>query len=446
MNKTLLNFTATALLSTLLTHPCLVVAMGKKGHTSIVIEDHVQGFTQMTPRDRLNLTERDRVQDMRAGARAVLGPPEQLDAEDRQELDELLKDKADGAAEDQQALARLPKERRLLQPEGASGQTYTVDWNNKGPKVAGYDYQAVPSVDEDTWGWKKKACVGTLVVGGILLLIVAPTVLCTTGVICGAGGGIVTMGMPAFEPPLWGPNVPFVPSNDVGHDGNGDIKNSESTIEDSGFEEEKPSGAPSDGDAGEDDSKVDVGVSSEKPSGSDVEPSTEDPTFGTSTPDAPEWVKNAVTSAEDSGFEEESSSSSSAGDTTAQESTKTTTTTTTTTTSTTTTEPTTTTTTTVTPIVTEPRSGYKPYDEVWVEYCDQNINWQPMQDEMQYWIWHHEQQAQTYYALNDCSAQYTDDGAFFLSVPDHYVYVCYPDGSSFFHYPQNNVWIPVHPY
>ena len=60
-------------------------------------------------------------------------------------------------------------------------------------------------------------------------------------------------------------------------------------------------------------------------------------------------------------------------------------------------------------------------------------------------IWHHEQQAQTPYALNDCSAQYTNDGVFFLSVPDHYVYVCYPDGSSFFHYPQNNVWIPVHP-
>ena len=87
------------------------------------------------------LAARDGIKDLQAAAENIVRYPNQLDIENRQELDALLKDKADGAAEDQQALAQSPKARRLLKPKGNSGKTYTVDWSNKGPKVVGYDYE-----------------------------------------------------------------------------------------------------------------------------------------------------------------------------------------------------------------------------------------------------------------------------------------------------------------
>ena len=143
--------------------------MGKKGHTSIVIEDHGQVFTQMTPRDQLSLMERDCVQDMRAGALAVLGPPEQLDVEDRQELEVLLKDKADGVVADRQALAQSPETRRLLSPAEGHGQTYVVAHGNKGPKVVGYDYHRVDENRGSCWKtpypWIAGAAAGAVSLG-----------------------------------------------------------------------------------------------------------------------------------------------------------------------------------------------------------------------------------------------------------------------------------------
>lgn len=435
MNKTLLDFTATALLSTLLTHPFTVVAVGGGQHDSArycerasvlvlqgsgqvrqmcdgletenALQTVAQGVTNVTALlDRANL----------ANAHSIAAPSTSVIV---QEGGAERKPLLEGSDQSSMALSSHISVGMGSLESVASGHRSNLSHHSslhlgekKEGRVGSTGDPMEESNPEDKSGKCLKISAYTLLGAGVLSFLLW---------LASKGNGNVTdvsmAGMPAFEPPLWRPEV-------------------------------KSIGAPSDGDAGEDGSEVGVESSSEKPSGSNVEPSTEDPTFGISASDAPEWVKNVVTSTEDSGFEEESSSSSSAGDTTAQESTKTTTTTTTTTTSTTTEQPTTTkefTPTTVPPIVTEPRSGYKPYDEVWVEYCDQNTNWQPMQDEMQYWIWHHEQQAQTPYALNDCSAQYTNDGVFFLSVPDHYVYVCYPDGSSFFHYPQNNVWIPVHP-
>ena len=84
MNKTLLDFTATALLSTLLTHPCLVVAMGKKDHMSIVIEDN--GLALTGPN---TLAARDGIKDLQAAAENIVRYPNQLDIENRQELDAL---------------------------------------------------------------------------------------------------------------------------------------------------------------------------------------------------------------------------------------------------------------------------------------------------------------------------------------------------------------------
>lgn len=256
------------------------------------------------------------------------------------------------------------------------------------------------------------------------------------------GDGNVTdvsiAGMPGLEPPLWWPEVPSGPSDDVGSDGNVDIKNPESTIEDSVFEEEESGGAPSGGDIGasEDDSKVDVEASSEKPSGSDVEPSTKDPTFGISASDEPEWVKNAVTSTEDSGFEEESSSPSSADETTEPTTTSTTTTKepTTTTTSTTTTAP---------PIVTEPGANHRPYNEVWVEYCDQNTDYFPLENEITYWQQHHQQQPTGVASetLEACRAEYVGN-FFYLYYPDNCVYAYdQVNQRSFFRCPSDLDWI-----
>ncbi|MGB1230205.1 MAG: hypothetical protein ACPG7U_03465 [Holosporaceae bacterium] len=255
------------------------------------------------------------------------------------------------------------------------------------------------------------------------------------------GNGNVTdvsiAGMPGVEPPIWGPNVPFVPSGDAGPRGNGDGKDPESITEDPTFGGEESSVVPSD---------------------DEVESSTKDPTFGISASDEPEWVKNAVTSTEDSGFEEGTVSSSSADDTTGQEAATTSTTTqptTTTSTTTTTEQPTTTTSTTTTtkkpdttnvsPVVTEPGANHRPYDEVWVEYCEQNINWQPLQSEITYWGQHHQQQptAIASETLEACRAEYVGN-FFYLYYPDNCVYAYdQVNQRSFFRCPHDLDWVQL---
>lgn len=495
MNKTLLNFTATALLSTLLTHPCLAMIKGDS-EQSIVGDGERLSLASVesgfAPQPTVSIED--------AGQTSVL-----VAAGEQGDHNALLDKRMSrvGSQNSVQSPSDLPTTELLL-PAGKAGVTFIVNKNATGAKVQGYDFQRqkqthlspsdslesvvsdagvqqslLEDVEQGNTALSSNILVGTgslesVVSGhrsnlsrhsslnlgeaeegragstgdpadksgkclkGSAYTLLGAGVLSFLLWLASKGNGNVTdvsiAGMPDFEPPLWRPNVPFVPSNDVGHDGNGDIKNPESTIEDSGFEEEKPSGAPSDGDAGEDDSKVDVEVSSEKPSGSDVEPSTEDPTFGISTSDAPEWVKNAVTSAEDSGFEEESSSPSSADETTEP---------TTTTTSTTTTEPTTTTTTTVPPIVTEPGANHRPYNEVWVEYCDQNTDYFPLENEITYWQQHHQKQPTGVASetLEACRAEYVGN-FFYLYYPDNCVYAYdQVNQRSFFRCPSDLDWI-----
>ncbi|MGB1230203.1 MAG: hypothetical protein ACPG7U_03455 [Holosporaceae bacterium] len=187
MNKTLLNFTATALLSTLLAHPCVVVAMDKKVHTSIVIEDsgERQCVTQSNSTNELTIAKRDHQRDWDSAATVVQYQSCQTYVDAAQEAKKLLdlKNQCEGGTVLESS--HLAEATRLIQPDGPEGSSWAVTTRG----VEGYDVktqeklQAVPAAHThkgSCWKTPYPWIAGAGIAAGTVTL----AVLCAKRIIC----------------------------------------------------------------------------------------------------------------------------------------------------------------------------------------------------------------------------------------------------------------------